>query len=115
MERSGCDTASISMANRRRLSSIALALFVISASPIVIQPVVDRARHEVRFTAVVQPDAMSKWLGGGVRGHHAITWRGGGAAEHALFVTDASDHDVRAALDALGARRGENLTAQTWT
>src|SRR5256885_15083535 len=96
MERSGCDTASISMANRRRLSSIALALFVISASPIVIQPVVDRARHEVRFTAVVQPDAMSKWLGGGGRGHHAITWSGGGAGGHALFLADARDPRLRA-------------------
>ena len=30
-------------------------------------------------------------------------------------MADASDQDVRAALDGLVARRGENLTAQTWT
>ena len=79
------------------------------------QPVVDRSHGEVRFTATVQPDAMAKWIGGGVRGHHAITWRGGNAHDRALFVADASDHDVRAALDALGATRGENLTEQSWT
>jgi hypothetical protein len=81
----------------------------------VAQPVVDREHHEIRFTATVQPAAMAKWIGGGVRGHHAITWRGGNAHDHALFVADASDHDVRVALDALGAKRGENLTEASWT
>jgi hypothetical protein len=88
-----------------------LALAVVALA----QPIADRVHHEVRFTAVVQPEAMSKWLGGGVRGHHAITWRGGNAHEHALFVADASDHDVRLALDSIGAKRGENLTAASWT
>jgi hypothetical protein len=90
-------------------------VLVIAAMAQITQPVIDRAQHEVRFTAIVQPDAMAKWIGGGLRGHHAITWRGGDAHDRALFAADASDHDVRAALDALGARRGENLTEQTWT
>jgi len=97
-----------------RVSSFAVALLAASVIAQVAQPVVDRGHREVRFTATVQPDAMAKWIGGGVRGHHAITWRGGNAHEHALFVADASDHDVRAALDALGAKRGENLTEASW-
>jgi hypothetical protein len=76
--------------------------------------VIDHVHREVRITATVQPDAMAKWTGGGVRGHHAVTWRGGNAHDRALFVSDVSDHDVRAALDALGAKRGENLTEDSW-
>jgi len=73
---------------------------------------IDQARHEVRFPAVVQPAGMSRPFG--VKGHHAIVWRGGKSKNWALFVADASDHDVRAALDALGAHRGENLTEDSW-
>jgi hypothetical protein len=76
--------------------------------------VVDRAHGEVRFTATVQPDAMSRRFGRGLEGHHAIVWRGGQARHRALFVSDASDHEVRLALDSLGARRGENLTEDSW-
>ena len=74
--------------------------------------VVDRVHNEVRFPAVVQPSAMSRPFG--VQGHHAIVWRGGNSKKWALFVADASDHDVRAALDSLGAHRGENLTPDSW-
>jgi len=73
---------------------------------------VDKPHAEVRFGAVVQPDAMNRPFG--VKGHHAIVWRGGKASRYALFVADPSDHDVRVALDSLGARRGENLTADAW-
>jgi hypothetical protein len=76
------------------------------------QPIIDRPHREVRFTATVQPDAMSRLFG--VQGHHAIVWKDGGAKRMALFVSDASDHDVRVALNALGARAGENLTADSW-
>jgi hypothetical protein len=76
------------------------------------QPVVDRARHEVRITARVQPGAMERPLG--VQGHHAIVWKEGRAKTWALFASDVSDHDVRVALDSLGAKRGENLTPATW-
>jgi hypothetical protein len=74
--------------------------------------VTDVARREVRFTAVVQPGAMNRPFG--VKGHHAIVWKGGKSHRWALFVSDASDRDVRAALDSLGAKRGENLTPATW-
>lgn len=75
-------------------------------------PVVDRARREVRFTATVQPNAMNRPFG--VKGHHAIVWSGGKSKNWALFVSDASDHDVRTALESLGAKPGENLTADAW-
>jgi hypothetical protein len=83
------------------------ALFAHAAAPLV-----DRARREVRITARVQPHAMKRPLG--VKGHHAIVWKGGRAKTWALFVSDASDRDVRAALDSLGARAGENLTPDSW-
>jgi hypothetical protein len=76
-------------------------------------PVVDRARHEVRVPATVHPTAMKRPLG--VKGHHAVVWRGGRARPWALFVSEVSDHDVRVALNQLGARPGENLTIDSWT
>ncbi len=75
-------------------------------------PVIDRAHHEIRITATVQPNAMSRPFG--VQGHHAIVWKGGKARTWALFVSDASDHDVRVALNTLGAKPGENLTEDSW-
>ncbi len=87
-------------------AALLFALLVSSA------PVVDRAQREVRFTATVQPDAMDRMFG--VKGHHAIVWKGGKSQRYALFVADISDHDVRVALDSLGAKRGENLTPATW-
>lgn len=77
--------------------------------------VIDRTRREVRITARVQPDAMSRAVGlFSVKGHHAIVWKGGRASDRALFVSDVSDAGVRRALSALGAKAGENLTAATW-
>lgn len=73
---------------------------------------IDRARREVRLRARVQPNAMTRPFG--VKGHHAIVWKGGRAAAWALFRAEASDRDVRAALASLGAVAGENLTAETW-
>lgn len=84
-------------------------LAVLLAVPAVI---VDKAHREVRFAATVQPDAMDRMFG--VKGHHAIVWKGGKSQRMALFVADASDHDVRVALDSLGAKRGENLTPDAW-
>ena len=72
----------------------------------------DKPAHEVRFTATVQPTAMARPFG--VQGHHAIVWKEGKSQRWALFAADASDHDVRLALDALGAKRGENLTPAAW-
>lgn len=93
-----------------RVTALALAILAATATPP--KPVVDRARGEVRIPAVVQPHAMERPFG--VKGHHAIVWDGGRSKLWALFVSPVSDHDVRVALDSLGARRGENLTPATW-
>ena len=82
-----------------------LAAFVLAAT-------VQVVNGEVHFTATVQAEAMSRPFG--VQGHHAIVWKGGKSKTWALFVADASDHDVRIALDSLGAHRGENLTEDSW-
>ena len=74
--------------------------------------VTDKAAREVRFTATVQPNAMARPFG--VQGHHAIVWKGGRAKFWALFAADANDRDVRVALEALGAKPGENLTPDSW-
>jgi len=92
-----------------------VAVVVLAAIAVIATPVVDRVHREVRFTAISQPDAMDRTFAtGGVKGHHAITWKGGSAHSRALFVSDASDHDVRVALNALGAKAGENLTEDCW-
>lgn len=88
---------------------VAVGLLVLLATANV---VVDKAQSEVRFAATVQPDAMDRLFG--VKGHHAIVWKGGRSHRWALFVSDASDREVRLALDSLGARRGENLTPDSW-
>lgn len=80
----------------------------VSAAPLT----VDRANREVRIAATVHPLAMNRPFG--VKGHHVVVWKGGNASFWALFVADASDHDVRVALDSLGARRGENLSPDAW-
>ena len=85
-------------------------LAVLLAAPPAV--VIDRAHREVRFTASVQPKAMDRMFG--VKGHHAVVWKEGKSQRMALFVSEASDHDVRVALDSLGARRGENLTPDAW-
>jgi len=87
--------------------AVALLLLLLPSSVAVNEPA-----REVHFTATVQPDAMDRMFG--VKGHHAIVWKGGKSHRWALFVSDASDHDVRLALDSLGAKRGENLTPDSW-
>lgn len=94
------------------LGTAILSAFVGCSASAGEKPVVDRTRHEVRITARVQPKAMDRPFG--VQGHHAIVWREGRAKTWALFASEASDHDVRAALDSLGAKRGENLTPASW-
>lgn len=81
-------------------------------SGLVLASLLHIAHGEVRFTATVQPHAMARPLG--VKGHHAIVWKGGKSANWALFAADVSDGDVRMALEKLGARAGENLTADSW-
>src|SRR5688572_23301869 len=73
---------------------------------------IDHVKGEVRLRARVYPGAMQRPFG--VKGHHAIVWKDGKASRWALFRTEASDLEVRLALEQLGARPGENLTVATW-
>ncbi|HET7437680.1 MAG TPA: YdjY domain-containing protein [Thermoanaerobaculia bacterium] len=91
----------------------ALAVLAIAQTAIAAPPTIDRAHREIRFTATAQPDAMSRMFG--VQGHHAIVWKDGKSSRWALFASDASDAEVRAALNTLGAKPGENLRPAAWT
>jgi hypothetical protein len=95
------------------MSAVFLALFLAIPLYAADRLDVDRDKREVRIDAVVQPDAMTRWFG--VQGHHAVVWTDGRSARWALFRSLASDLDVRTALDSLGAKAGDNLSAETWT
>jgi hypothetical protein len=47
-------------------------------------------------------------------GYHAIVWKGGRAAHAALLETEVPDRDIAAALEAIGARPGDNLPMESW-
>ena len=85
---------------------------MVAVTALILASVLQIGRGELRFTATVQPRAMERPLG--VKGHHAIVWKDGKSSKWALFASDVSDADVRAALNKLGARPGENLTADSW-
>jgi hypothetical protein len=48
-------------------------------------------------------------------GHHFIVWSNGGNAKKSLINTDVPDIEILNALVKLGAKPGNNLTAETWT
>jgi hypothetical protein len=97
---------------RPSLTALLLSLpLLLTAAPPTL--VVDREKGEVHLRAIAHPGAMERMFG--VRGHHAVVWGEGKSARMALFRSLASDHDIRVALDALGAKPGENLTIETWT
>jgi hypothetical protein len=50
----------------------------------------------------------------GMPGYHLIVWRGGKAAGEALFQAEATDAQVLDALEALGAKPGDNLPMASW-
>jgi hypothetical protein len=99
--------------SRERTLAYALTFAIAVTCAALPKPIIDRTHHEIRIPAIVQPHAMERPFG--VQGHHAIVWDGGRAKWWALFVSPVSDHDVRSALDSLGAHRGENLTPATWS
>lgn len=71
-----------------------------------------RPPNEVEFTATVHSKPFDKgWL---MPGYHAIVWKGGRAAHHALFQTDVTDRQVLEALTLLGAKPGNNLPMSAW-
>jgi hypothetical protein len=75
-------------------------------------PRLDRKRRVVSFEAELRLDAFTK---GDPPGHHLITFQRGRAGKHALLRTPVSDAAVLDALEALGAKPGNNLVAESWT
>jgi hypothetical protein len=47
-------------------------------------------------------------------GYHFLTWEGGSAASHGLFLTPVSDVQLLEALESLGAVPGNALSIDTW-
>jgi len=74
---------------------------------------IDRVRREITFSGRIYPARFNGWHTG-LKHHHFIVWKNGGAARNALVRADVSDEAVLAALERLGARTGDNLTADAW-
>jgi hypothetical protein len=76
------------------------------------EELVVRRPNEIEFSAIVHAEAFDhSWL---VPGYHAIVWKGGRAARAALLEADVSDTQVLDALEALGAKPGNNVPMDAW-
>ncbi|MGE5276649.1 MAG: YdjY domain-containing protein [Acidobacteriota bacterium] len=71
-----------------------------------------RRPGEIEFPATVHARAFDGSLM--MSGYHAIVWKSGRAHHAALLEADVSDRDVARALEAIGARPGNNLPMETW-
>lgn len=71
-----------------------------------------RRSGEIEFAATVHAGAFNDGLT--MRGYHAVVWKNGRAAHAALLETEVSDREVVAALEAIGARPGDNLSMDAW-
>jgi hypothetical protein len=67
----------------------------------------------VEFSATVNAHAFNHSLLG-MRGYHAIVWKGGHAAGMALLAAEVTDTQLLDALEALGAKPGNALGMDTW-
>ncbi|MGE0707604.1 MAG: YdjY domain-containing protein [Planctomycetota bacterium] len=75
-------------------------------------PEVDRERRVVRVPATLH---LKRFREGSPPGHHLVTWGKGRAGQKALLETPVPDAAVLDALEALGAKPGDNLRAEAWT
>lgn len=91
--------------------SVALGLAAPSSPP----SRITRRAHGIEFPATVHAGAFERrLLGMGMPGYHLIVWKGGGAAHAALFQAEVTDGQILDALEALGAKPGDNLPMETW-
>ena len=67
---------------------------------------------EVEFRATVNAHAFN--AGWAMPGYHALVWKGGNAARHALLQAHVTDVQILDALESQGARPGNNLTMDAW-
>ncbi len=89
----------------------AAALLLVAALPAATPSHITRRQGEIELTATVHAASFDR---GRMMGYHAIVWKGGRSAHAALLETDVSDRDVAAALEAIGARAGDNLRMDAW-
>jgi hypothetical protein len=97
--------------------AVALALAAPSGTPPSPSPITRRGHGEntIEFPATVHAAAFERrLLGMGMPGYHLIVWKGGGAAHAALFQAEVTDTQLLDALEALGAKPGNNLPMETW-
>ncbi|MEP6994418.1 MAG: YdjY domain-containing protein [Acidobacteriota bacterium] len=89
------------------------AVLILAAKPKTAPGTVQiRPPGEVEFGATVNARAFNG--GFAMPGYHAIVWKGGGAARHALLQANVTDVQILDALESLGARPGNNLTMDAW-
>jgi hypothetical protein len=74
--------------------------------------VADSASGTVSVRALYRPAQFNR--GPGLHNHHLIVWQGGKAAANALLVALSPDSAIHDALVSIGARPGNNLTADAW-
>jgi len=67
----------------------------------------------VEFPATVNASGFGRHVLG-MPGYHLIVWKGGRASGEALFQATVTDVQVLDALEALGAKPGNNLPMETW-
>ena len=74
---------------------------------------VDRAARSLSFSATLQREAFHGSLPPDHQ-YHAVVSRTGGAADKALFATDADDEEVARLLRELGAEDGGGVPMSAW-
>lgn len=91
------------------MTAAALALAIAAASApagIIVRP-----PDEIELEATVHRGRFERLFG--MSGYHAIAWKGGSSAGHALFESDASDTEVLDALERL-RRPGPEVPMDAW-
>lgn len=86
--------------------ALAGSLLPQAAAPTVTPP------GQIEFTATVHARKFDgSWS---MPGYHAVVWKGGHASHAALLEADVSDTEVLDALEALGAKPGDNVPMEAW-
>jgi len=76
---------------------------------------ITRRGNSIEFPATVHAAAFERrLLGLGMPGYHLIVWKDGRAAHAALFQAEVTDVQLLNALEALGAKPGNNLPMAAW-
>lgn len=73
---------------------------------------VDAKKRRVSIPVQYKPKQFNNPLH--LKNHHLVVWNEGKAANAALFVTPIPDIAIHRALGSIGAKPGNNLTADSW-